>query len=309
MQQARLYSEIQGPAAKEYFDKLTQLFEEEGLPVAIVEICDSKQLYEISLYTNETELELVKQKMLQLQLTLHLAIIVQIEILPDIDWVKHSLQGLKPVETEAFFIYGEHQRDKIPPHKLPIEIEAGQAFGTGHHATTVDCLKFLEYSIPVVKPEKILDIGTGSGILSIAAAKLAKKLNIHTQITANDIDPVAVKVALENIELNNVKSSIRIYHADEQDIIKNAAPFNLIVANILASPLIHLAPTISNIIAPNGALILSGILISQAEKIVEIYKQHGFALESQLYTTEWASLYFRTISQKNEANDVSVLFH
>lgn len=295
MQQIRLYSEIQGPTAQEYFDKLSQLFEEEGLTVAIIELSEANQLYEVSLYTEEAALELAKQKILQLQIALNIPQIMQIEILPDIDWVKHSLQGLKPVETESFFIYGEHQSDKILPHKLPIKIEAGQAFGTGHHATTVDCLKLLEYVIPLLKPNKILDIGTGSGILSIAAAKLAEKLSIPTQIIANDIDPIAVKVAIENIEINKVKNFVKIYIADEQELTQQAGQFNLIVANILAGPLIDLAPMISNIIAPSGALILSGILISQAEKIIKVYQQYGFNLEHQLHTKEWASLYFRIL--------------
>lgn len=311
MTQIRLYSEAQSPAAQLFFKQLSSLFEEDGYPVAIIELCEASQLYEISAYAPRDKLVAVRAIMLELQAKLNINHTINEEALPDIDWVQHSLKSLPPVETQAFFIYGQHHSDKIPANKLAIKIEASQAFGTGHHATTVDCLKLLEQQLPTLKPERILDIGTGSGILAIAAAKLAQKYQFTTHITANDIDPIAVKVARENCALNEVADYIILCHANDttannhnnnadnadnadNNVIENHSPFTLIMANILARPLTELAPHISKLSASGGFLILSGILQTQAEKLIAAYESCGFSLQKTLLTGEWASLYLKS---------------
>ncbi len=210
--------------------------------------------------------------------------------LPDENWVAKSLENLKPVRAGKFFVHGAHDAGKIPPGVIPICIEAGEAFGTGHHGTTEGCLAALSLTSEDRRPARVLDLGTGSGVLAIAAAKLWR-----AQVTASDIDPVAVKVARENTKVNGVQSLIRFIEATgtAHAGIRARAPYDLITANILARPLRKLAGDIAALLRPGGCLILSGILQDQAARVEAVYKGHRAPSQTRLTYGEWVTLICR----------------
>ena len=190
---------------------------------------------------------------------------IEREILPDIDWVALSLEGLKPVRAGRVFVHGAHDRHKRGIGDLSVEIEAGLAFGTGHHGTTAGCLEVMQQVVRREHPRNALDLGTGSAVLAIALAKLA-----HIPVLATDIDPVAVRVARENVRLNGVAAFVRDAAPPPGFTIRCSAargPFDLIVANILARPLMQLAPRMFANVVPGGSLVLSGILDRQRDAV------------------------------------------
>lgn len=210
-----------------------------------------------------------------------------IETLPDINWVAKSLEGLAPIQTERFFVHGLHDADKLPAARLPILVDAGEAFGTGHHGTTLGCLKLIEQECKRRIPNNALDLGCGTGLLAIALAKLTRR-----QVTASDIDPVATRVTHENARANNVHPWIRALTATglNHPALGNRGPYDLIVANILAGPLVHLAPAIEHQLAPGGTLILSGILHEQEQMVTSAYRSQGLFLQQRLRINEWVTL-------------------
>src|SRR3954467_988916 len=177
------------------------------------------------------------------------------------DWVKASLEDLVPVPAGRFVVHGQHDRDHIAPNKLGIEIEAALAFGTGHHGTTRGCLLLLDHVLKACRPRRVLDLGTGTGVLAIAAAKA-----LHETVLASDIDPASVMVARDNAKLNGVGNLVRVIRAagfSASDFAARA-PFDLVLANILANPLRHLAGPMVQHLAPGARVILSGLLTHQA---------------------------------------------
>lgn len=213
-----------------------------------------------------------------------------IEALPDINWVAKSLEGLAPIETDRFFLHGAHDADKCPPGRIPLLVDAGEAFGTGHHGTTLGCLKMIEKVTKIRKAENALDLGCGTGVLAIALAKLTKRI-----VMASDIDPIATRVTKENARANQVHPLIKAFAAtgfDHPDL-NAAAPYDLIIANILARPLVKLAPTVEKSLAPNGTLILSGILHYQEKMVVSAYTNLGLKFVERLRINEWVTLRFQ----------------
>ena len=208
---------------------------------------------------------------------------------PDFDWVSKSLEGLKPVIAGGFFVYGSHEDAHIPAGATPLHIEAAQAFGTGHHETTAGCLEAIDRVLKRRKPNYVIDVGTGTGVLAIAIAK-----RTHLPVVASDIDPVAVNITIENARLNEVAGKIRPVEAVglEHPIIRQNAPYDLIVANILAAPLTALAPAIAQIAMPGATIILSGILVSQAARVIAAYGQQGIVLQQRITKAEWQTLIF-----------------
>ena len=208
--------------------------------------------------------------------------------LPDEDWVSKSQAGLPPVEAGRFWLYGNHDKDKVPASTpYPIEINAGLAFGTGHHGTTKGCLLIFDELLGAgFNPDKVLDLGCGAGVLAIAAAKALKR-----NILATDIDPDAIAVTLENARLNDVHKYINSHQADgfESPHLKGQE-FDLIFANILAKPLMGLAPDIAAALTPNGKVILSGILDEQAEMVAQSFIEKGLEISPQPSISGWTSL-------------------
>lgn len=193
---------------------------------------------------------------------------VTVEALPDQDWIKLSQQGLPPVRAGRFFVYGAHDAGRVPHGVIPIKIEAGLAFGTGHHETTALCLGALSDLARKRSFRNVLDLGTGTGLLAIGAAKLWKR-----RILASDIDPVAAQVTRDNARANGVAPLVAAFTADglTHPILSNAAPYDLLIANILAGPLTQLAPAIQKALAPGATLLLSGLLYNQEKLVTSFY--------------------------------------
>jgi ribosomal protein L11 methyltransferase len=206
------------------------------------------------------------------------------------DWVKATLEELVPVRAGRFIVHGRHDRSRIPPNKLGIEIEAALAFGTGHHGTTRGCLLLLDQVLKAYRPRRVLDVGTGTGVLAIAAAKA-----LRARILASDIDPLSVQVARENARLNGSANLLTAIEAIgfSAPQIANLAPFDLVLANILANPLRQMATAMAHHLAPSGLVILSGLLPHQAQSVIAAYRTRGLVLERHLQIEGWSSLLMR----------------
>ena len=212
---------------------------------------------------------------------------VGVEPLPDQDWIRLSQLGLPPVRAGRFFLYGAHDAGRVPKGIIPIRIEAGLAFGTGHHETTTLCLEAITLIGRTQRPKRILDLGCGTGVLAIAAAKLWRR-----QVLASDIDPVAVQVARDNASMNNEGHLVRAIWADglTSPAIREHAPYDLIVANILAGPLQQLAPALCAALARGGAIVLSGLLRDQELQVEHRYRAQGLAHVKALRKLPWSAL-------------------
>jgi ribosomal protein L11 methyltransferase len=208
------------------------------------------------------------------------------------DWVKASLEDLVPVRAGRFIVHGQHDRERVPSNKLGIEIEAALAFGTGHHGTTHGCLLLLDHVLKAWYPRRVLDLGTGTGVLAIAAAKA-----LHGPVLASDIDPASVRVARENARLNQTGDLVQIITATGFSAPQFAArgPFDLVLANILANPLRQLATPMARHLAPSGLVILSGLLNHQAASVIAAYRSRGLVPLRHVRIDGWSSLLLRKL--------------
>ncbi|TIT19167.1 MAG: 50S ribosomal protein L11 methyltransferase [Mesorhizobium sp.] len=289
MTQTRLYFTAGKIEADRIFAALGAAFDDEGLPIAVLEVDEDRDIHEVSLYADD-DVDAVEARLRDILAGLSLSKPIAREALPDIDWVARSLEGLKPVRAGRFFVHGAHDRRKRHSGELAIEIEAGLAFGTGHHGTTAGCLEMVEQVIRREHPRNALDLGTGSAVLAIAVAKLA-----HIPVLATDIDPVAVTVAAANARLNHVKGLIETVAAAgfHHPIFAARAPFDLIVANILARPLMRLAPQMAGHIALGGSIVLSGILERQRDAVIAAYVGQKFRHVRTLHREGWVTIHLK----------------
>jgi ribosomal protein L11 methyltransferase len=212
---------------------------------------------------------------------------VHVALLPDVDWIKLSQEGLPPVRAGRFFVYGAHDAGTVPHGVVPIKIEAGLAFGTGHHETTALCLRVLSDLAKRRRFDNVLDLGCGTGLLAIGAAKLWRK-----PVLASDIDVVAVEVTKENARANGVAPMIHALTADglTHPALAKHAPYDLVIANILAGPLTKLAPDIARALAPGAMVILSGLLRWQENLVVSFYRPQGLILRNASREGMWSAL-------------------
>ncbi len=212
------------------------------------------------------------------------------QALPDTDWVAESLKGLAPVRAGRFFIHGAHDRGKRPAAGICLEIDAGAAFGTGHHGTTMGCLLALEELAKTSRPRRLLDVGAGTGVLAIAAARLWK-----SPALASDIDPVAVSVGRANARANGAGPLVRFAAAPgtRHAAIRAGGPYDLVLANILAGPLKRMAGELCAQVARGGRLVLSGLLRSQEAMLLAAYGARGLRLEKRIRVEEWSTLILR----------------
>ncbi|MCJ2066384.1 50S ribosomal protein L11 methyltransferase [Methylobacterium sp. J-088] len=203
------------------------------------------------------------------------------------DWVRASLEGLKPVRAGRFIVHGSHDRDAVRANDLPIEIEAALAFGTGHHGTTLGCLRALVQVLKRRRPAHILDVGTGTGILAFAAAKALRQ-----PIVAGDLDAEAVLTARENARANGLGPYLKLYLGPGVRHRLAARPrhFDLVFANILAGPLRLLAPSLTRVVAPGGVLVLSGLIERDVPGVLSAYRHQGFALVRRGLIEGWVAL-------------------
>lgn len=270
MPQLRLHRALPRAEAERLYAVVERTFEEDGFPVSIIEIDEATDIHEVSAYFPDEAAADDGARRLGLAAPDH---DFDREILPETDWVTHVLEGLTPVEAGRFIVHGSHDRTTPARGRIRIEIDAGLAFGTGHHGTTAGCLAMLTRLLAAQTPKRALDLGTGSGVLAIAIAKLTRR-----PVLATDIDAIATRVARDNARLNEVGALVRCVTAPglASPVFAEHGPFDLVVANILARPLMRLAPQMADIVAPGGDIVLSGILSSQRRQVIAAYAAQRF---------------------------------
>ncbi|MEP3280365.1 MAG: 50S ribosomal protein L11 methyltransferase [Stappiaceae bacterium] len=274
--------------AKNIFAMLQVAFEEEGLPLSVFRLTDDQAWCAEILFFEEDPVQI--QSRLEGILGSDFSnAALEVQVLDEIDWVSKSLEGLKPVTSGRFVIHGSHDRDQVPVHAIGIEIEAAQAFGTGHHGTTAGCLHEIDRLMKRRSYFHALDLGTGTGVLAIAIARLG-----HIPVLATDIDPVAVSTAADNIAANRAAPDVAMLAASgaAHRLIIERGPYDMIVANILARPLMKMAVDISRVLARNGALILSGLLVEDGPRIIATYSAQGLRVVHRRVLEGWLTLTF-----------------
>ncbi len=217
---------------------------------------------------------------------------VAVEALPDQDWIRMSQEGLPPVRAGRFFIYGAHDAGKAPVNAIALRIDAGEAFGTGHHETTTGCLIALDkLKRAGLTPDRVLDLGCGTGVLALGAQRLWR----GARVLASDLDPRAVRITVENARANGGQGSIRAATAEGllHPSIMAARPFDLLIANILAGPLTFLARDIVAATRPGGRIVLSGLLGYQERLVLAFYRSLGCRLERAERLGPWSALTLR----------------
>jgi ribosomal protein L11 methyltransferase len=272
-------------AAKAAVDLLTEVFFEGDAAVAAFERPDGR--WDVTLhFAHEPDQALVRDLVGNVAGEA-VAQNIAFDTIEAKDWVRASLDNLVPVPAGRFLVHGQHDRARIPPNKLGIEIEAALAFGTGHHGTTRGCLLLLDHVLKTRRPRRVLDLGTGTAVLAIAAAKA-----LHGEVLASDIDPASVKVARENTRLNGVGNLVRVIRATGLSAAEFAPParFDLVLANILANPLRQLAQPMVQHLTPGAQVILSGLLNQQAMSVVAAYRVRGLVPLRHLKIEGWSSL-------------------
>jgi ribosomal protein L11 methyltransferase len=286
LNQTRLFLRAPKARAEAVYATLERVFEDDGYPLSLVEIDETGGIWEVSLYGSDPVRD---GERMAAAISGTGSETVFLEEIPDIDWVAKSLEGLKPVRAGRFLVHGSHDRAARRPNDIAIEIEAGRAFGTGHHGTTAGCLAMLAEIMRRGKPRSALDLGTGSAVLAIAIARMAR-----IPVLATDIDPVAVEVARGNVRLNRVSRLVHVAVAAgfrHRQLIGRR--FDLIVANILARPLIGLAPRMRRHLAPGGSLVLSGILAGQRRQVIAAYAGQGFRHVQTRRRDDWVTLHLQ----------------
>jgi ribosomal protein L11 methyltransferase len=255
----------------------------EGATYSILEEDEDKGIWRIDAFpTTDGEVEGLKAVLADHPVT------VLVEKLADADWLAMSLSGLPPVEAGRFFVYGAHDQGKVPEGRVTLKIDAGAAFGTGHHGTTVGCLEAFDTLLKTETFEKVLDVGCGTGVLAIAAAKTGTPIAVGT-----DIDEPSARIANENAEINDAKCDFYFADGLSDPRIAQHLPYDLVFANILAAPLVELAPEIGAALKTGGVAILSGLLRTQEERVLEAYLPLGFVVEQTIHHDAWSALQLR----------------
>jgi ribosomal protein L11 methyltransferase len=258
--------------------------------VGVFEMEDGSELWEVGVYF----LDAPSAVMLDVLALAFGARPFALSELPEIDWVAKVRRELSPVEAGRFFVYGSHDADKVPTDagRVPLQIEATVAFGTGHHGTTLGCLRaFDRLAAAGFVPGRVADIGCGTAVLALAAAAILPE----AVVIASDIDAVAVDVARANVAINGLAGRVDCLEAAgfAHPRIHELAPYDLIFANILKGPLVELAPNMAAHVAHQGVVILSGLLVVQAATVLEAYVSQGFSLLHREDLGEWSALTLR----------------
>lgn len=256
----------------------------EGATYSILEEDEDRGVWRIDAFPTTDE----EAAGVEARLKAHEGLSVAVEKLADADWLAMSLSGLPPVEAGRFFVYGAHDQGRVPPNRVNLKIDAGAAFGTGHHGTTVGCLLAFDELLKRERFERVLDVGCGTGVLAIAAAKTGSRVAIGT-----DIDAPSVRIANENAALNQAKA--RFVHASglNDRKVRGEGPYDLVFANILAPPLVALAQDIKEALKLDGVAILSGLLRTQERRVTAAYLSRGFVLERRIHRDAWSALVLR----------------
>ncbi len=287
MPQTRLFITTTGSKAGRIARLLEAEFEADAVPVASFEIDEDAGLWSVSVYVPAGEAYLFEQRMIDVLARENLPAGIGHETLQDIDWVAATLAELTPVRSGRFIVHGSHDRHVPRPWQRAILIDAGLAFGTGHHGTTAGCLDMLGECPKRRRYFNALDLGTGSGVLAIAAAK-----SLPLTVLASDIDPVAVEVARQNMRINGVAAQVECIAAPGfgHHRFKARGPFDLVLANILARPLEMLSRDLARHLSRRATVILSGLLPHQQARIVAAYRAQGLHLVKAHHRDGWLTL-------------------
>jgi len=276
------------PSARAMTELLGEMFDPMETAVAAFEVEETGDWRLEAYFSEEPDAEMIRD--LIRPMVGEQADAAVFETIDQQDWVRASLEGLKPVRAGRFLVHGGHDRHQVRGNDLAIEIEAALAFGTGHHGTTLGCLRALVDELKQRRPAHVLDVGTGTGILGFAAAKV-----LRTPVVAGDLDPEAVTTARGNARLNGLGPYMRLYHAPgvRHALANRPRGFDVVFANILARPLKRLAPTLTAVVADDGVLILSGLIERDVPGVLSTYRHRGFHLARSGVIEGWATLVLR----------------
>ena len=259
----------------------------EPTAIGVIEVEDGSGTWEVAAYFSERP----DVAGLALLASMHQASDFVVSRIEDRDWVAQVRRELHPVDAGRFTVYGAHDSHRIGAHRIGLKIEAAMAFGTGHHGTTRGCLTLLDrLARQGWRARRVADVGCGTGVLAMAAAKLWR-----VPCVATDIDSQAVATTRENLIANGVAPFVRLGCGPgfQHDALRHAAPFDLVFANILAGPLKRMAPKFAMHVAPGGHAILSGLLSAQSPSVEAIFRGHGFTRADRVRLGDWTSLLLR----------------
>lgn len=274
----------------------TCAFDSEPPSISSFEIKEHETWQVEAYFTSQPDMGLMQQTVSDAARNLGLTLApLQSERLQEKDWVSESQKLLHPVTAGRIFVHGSHDRKHRRPYGINLQIEAGQAFGTGQHATTLGCLLMLHRLARYLRPTRLCDLGCGSGVLSMTMARIWNK-----GVLASDIDPIATQVCTENATINSIRvhgapvtrkgMSIVTAAGTQNRLIQRHGPYDLVTANILAGPLIDMAHDIARIIAPGGRLILAGLLVDQEAGVMAAYRSQGLVREARTVIDGWPAL-------------------
>ena len=282
---------VQGRQAAEALAEACEDLDPEPVGTGVFEIEDGSDRWEVGAYFTEAPDDIA----LALLAAAYGANPFVLSEVPDVDWVAHVKRELTPVRAGRFYVHGSHDADTVPEGVEALCIEAAMAFGTGHHNTTKGCLEALDrLAVQGFQPHRIADIGCGTAVLAMAAARLWP-----VTVLASDIDAVAVDTAAANVIANGLDGRVVCIEAAGFDhpMLEDNGPYDLVLANILKQPLIDLAPQMAAIVAPGGRIILSGILTTQADEVIGVYGNAGFTLDLRDDLGDWSAL---TLAREND---------
>ena len=256
----------------------------EDITYSIIEEDEDKGIWRIDAFpTSDAEADDLRRHLDGFE-----ALKVVVEKLADANWLEMARSILPPVRAGRFFVHGVHDRGRTPVNTVNLRIEAGAAFGTGHHGTTVGCLLAYHRLLKARRFPKVLDVGAGTGVLAIAAARTGARRTVGA-----DIDPVSVRIARENARINRANTRFVLANGLAHPVVRAGAPYDLVFANILARPLVWLSSDLRGALKPGGVAILSGLLRSQARFVLAAYRSRGFRLERRLGRDAWVTLVLR----------------
>lgn len=273
-------------AARRVADIVSESFDPAETAVAAFEAPDGR-IWLVEVFFREAPDEAAVRELVRVAAGDAVAACISFQALEAKDWVRSSLEGLKPVRAGRFCIHGSHDRERVPANAIGIEIEAALAFGTGHHGTTLGCLRAIDRLGAQRRPRRVLDVGTGTGVLAIAAA-----LRHRLPVLASDIDAVSVEAARGNAALNRARAFVRVIHAAglKDGRFRRAAPFDLVLANILPRPLVGLSTDLCALVAHGGTVVLSGIIPPHANLVLSAYRARGLRLVRREIIEGWVTL-------------------
>ena len=286
---ARLATGAEG--ARDLLDRLAEVFDASA---AVVSSYDTGSGWAVAIHFNEPPNQTAVRALVALAAGGDAANALIFEQVAARDWATISQESLTPVQAGRFVVHSEHYRTSVRANRIGIEVGTAFAFGTGHHGTTRGCLLALDRLLKARRPHRVLDIGTGTGVLAIAAARAS-----HRPVLASDIDPRAAQVARENVQRNRARS-VTVIHAGDLGArrFRERAPFDLVLANILLRPLQRLATPMARLVAPGARVVLSGLLTAQASAVLAAYRHEGFALEQRVVLDGWSTLVLRAPSRR-----------